>query len=627
MKWYFPSNNNADINGISNSGVETFQGTPLKSLAREICQNSLDAAQSTQTVEVEFMPFSLDIEDFPDADSLKKAFVASINFWSSQSSKKTVDFFERAIKMIDSGSIPFLRVSDFNTSGLLGSKEEFNTPWCNLTKSSGTSDKSGTSGGSFGIGKFAPFACSEFRTVFYSTLDTENVTAFQGISRITSFRQEENDEITIGVGYYGAPNNRPVHSQLSLDPKFRRSTNQTGTDIFISGFKFYSMDWKADVIASILDGFLYAIYNENLIVRVDDVTICKDTLPLLLSEYQTSLSENADKYYLVLTSSDTVWYETNFKNHGKIRLGLIIQAEMHRKVAMIRRTGMKIMDRGNISGIIPFAGVMLIEGEKVNDYLRKLENPQHTKWEPDRMEPIELIPQARQYIRDLINFIIDCLDKLKKEDATDEIDPDVGEYLPDDVEHDPTADKHRIESLSDTIKSIEKTIPPKKNINNSLLNDGDNEVDDQNGEIHSEENSSGAGHNDGKSSGSNDGAGYSAGFGEGVNPRENMKNLVGISAKKVRVVCLNRTTGEYSITFVPAETAENGHLDLFLSAESQNYDAPILSAVDLANPSVKVKGNKVTGLSFVADIPIRIKTVLDFSDYCSMEVKAYGYKA
>ena len=44
MKWNFPSNNKGDIIGIGHSGIETYQGTPLKSLAREICQNSLDAA-------------------------------------------------------------------------------------------------------------------------------------------------------------------------------------------------------------------------------------------------------------------------------------------------------------------------------------------------------------------------------------------------------------------------------------------------------------------------------------------------------------------------------------------------------------------------------------------------------
>ena len=44
QKWNFPSNNYGQIFGIADSGVETFKGTTIKSLAREICQNSLDAA-------------------------------------------------------------------------------------------------------------------------------------------------------------------------------------------------------------------------------------------------------------------------------------------------------------------------------------------------------------------------------------------------------------------------------------------------------------------------------------------------------------------------------------------------------------------------------------------------------
>ena len=53
---------------------------------------------------------------------------------------------------------------------------------------------------------------------------------------------------------------------------------------------------------------------------------------------------------------------------------------------MVRRTGMKITDKGNINGLIPFAGVLYIEGDKLNEYLRTLENPQHTKWEIERAE-------------------------------------------------------------------------------------------------------------------------------------------------------------------------------------------------------------------------------------------------
>lgn len=628
MNWYFPSNNNAEINGISNPGAETFQGTPLKSLAREICQNSLDAALPEKVVKIEFEPFSMSCKEFPDADSLKYAFCSSKEFWNLQENKKTVEFFERAIKMIESNDIPFLRISDFNTSGLLGSKEDYNSPWCNLTKSSGASDKSGTSGGSFGIGKFAPFVCSEFRTVFYSTLDTESITASQGISRITSFRRDDG-ETTIGVGYYGAPDNKPVNSQIHLDPTFRRQTDQTGTDIYIAGFRFHSTDWKADIIASVLDGFLHAVLKGNLIVHIADVVISKDTLPLLLNEYRTSITENADKYYTVLTSQDTVWYETDYKNHGLIKLGLIIQPEMHRKVAMIRKTGMKIMDRGNVSGVIPFAGVMLIEGNQVNDYLRNLENPQHTKWEPDRIEPKTAIPQAKQYLADLLNYIRDCLEKLKQEDTSDEINPDVGEYLPDEVEDDTSTDSNPKESLLDTIKSYEKTLPPKRLFNNNSSIDEADDIIDEDGTIPIDDRDSGINHIEKEDSGGGGGGsgGDNEGGGDGTNSNERAKALTGVAATKIRVVCLNKDSGEYSITFVPAETADNGVMDLFLSAESQNYGAPILEVVGLSNPTISVENNRITGLTFIKDNPIRIKVVLDFKDYCSMEVKAYGNKA
>ena len=632
MRWSFPSNNKGDINGIGNSGVETFQGTPLKSLAREICQNSLDAALEGKTVEVEFMPFALDVGEFPDADSLEKAFKASLDFWSIQSVKKATDFFERAIKMMESGSIPFLRISDFNTTGLKGSKSEYNTPWCNLTKSSGASDKAGTSGGSFGIGKFAPFACSEFRTVFYSTLDIDNVTAFQGISRITSFRRKEDDDITVGVGYYGADNNQPVYSQLNLDPHFRREKKQTGTDIFLAGFRFYSTDWKDSIITSVLDGFLYAVFTGKLIVRVSDVVINKDTLPALIAEYQTSLIENADKYYTVLTSDDTVWYEVDFKNHGTVRLGLIIQSdkhqiEMHRKVAMIRKTGMKIMDRGNISGIIPFAGVMLIEGEKINDFLRYLENPQHTKWEAERMEPKSQVPFARAYIKELVDYIKDCLEKLKQDSDIDEIDPDVGEYLPDECDIDSGDDNHETESLPDTIKSFEVTVPPRNNAKTSVFTEGDETtIDDEKGDVVEEDPDSGAGHKGGNERSGGSGGGSSDGDGGDENPKEHHKSLVGITASKVRVVCLNKAAGEYSITFVPTSSAENGRFDLFLSAESQDYDAPIISAIGMGQPPLTVAGNHISGLSFTANTPVRLKVTIDYRDYCSMEVKAYGNK-
>lgn len=42
-RWNFSNANELGIQGISNSGVETFKGKIMESLTREICQNSLDA--------------------------------------------------------------------------------------------------------------------------------------------------------------------------------------------------------------------------------------------------------------------------------------------------------------------------------------------------------------------------------------------------------------------------------------------------------------------------------------------------------------------------------------------------------------------------------------------------------
>ena len=200
-KWNFPSNNHSQTIGIADSGVETFKGTPIKSLAREICQNSLDARlDNSQPARIEFETFEIDPKTIPDAGNLKDVFNRCLEFWKVQDSNQARKFFNQAIKDMNRTSIKCLRISDFNTSGLTGSHEEYNSPWCNLTKSSGTSNKSGGHGGSFGIGKFAPFACSSLRTVFYSTYDINKTSASQGVSRLTTFKNKKGDT-TQGIGF------------------------------------------------------------------------------------------------------------------------------------------------------------------------------------------------------------------------------------------------------------------------------------------------------------------------------------------------------------------------------------------------------------------------------------------
>ena len=53
--WFFPSIGYGEMEGFSNPGLEMFKGEPIRAMAREICQNSLDAVRNpNKPVLVEF---------------------------------------------------------------------------------------------------------------------------------------------------------------------------------------------------------------------------------------------------------------------------------------------------------------------------------------------------------------------------------------------------------------------------------------------------------------------------------------------------------------------------------------------------------------------------------------------
>lgn len=359
-------------------------------------------------------------------------------------------------------------------------------------------------------------------------------------------------------------------------------------------------------------------------VKVDDIIISSKTLPSIVSEYKEYFTENADKYYEIITTVDKP-IEHNFNNMGVVKLWLDIKPEMHRKIAMVRQTGMKIMDRGGISANIPFAGLLYIEGDGINNFLRTLENPQHTKWEPERYMNRHY---AQNIIRQLIDFIKEELDKLKQNDDTYEIDPSVGEYLPDEAEDDSNQNETTEENITDVIKGIEKRVVSTTSITNRSTNDLERKdmIDDETGDEIQEEPSSGSGHNNGQNGGSDGGRGDDSGKGIGTNPEERKKKLVGIEPLKARTVCLNKSNGEYSIIFVPTSSATDGCIKLYLSAESQDYDANIIKVMGIGQKEIVAEKNVIKNIVFTENTPVRLKVTIDFHDYCSMEVDAYGYK-
>ena len=618
MKWFFPQNSTGTLNGLNHPGIEIFLGTPYKSLAREICQNSLDAAANDNPVYVEFQRRAVATSDIPDIDGLRKAFTQSMKFWKSEKVKITpaVDFFDEALCRANKQEIDILIVRDFYTRGLTGSQKPYNSAWSNLIKSSGVSDKMPTDGGSFGIGKYAPFACSFFRTVLYSTLDEESVMAGQGVIRLPSYENEK-DVLCDGIGYFGVECN-PLLEQLLIGGVKKRMAGAMGTDITILGFKC-SGDWESEIIISVIDSFLDAIFRNKLRVKVQDVDINKDTLGSLIEKFKGRFSGSwfADEYYWILTSGETKWFTKEFFGEPEaVKLGLQIREGLHRRVAMVRKTGMKIMDRGRISGIIPFAGVMRIEGTEINRKLRLLENPQHDRWEHERGENPA---QAKNLLKEISRLITSSLDELKGQETEESVDPGVGDYLPHQTDEE-LGKRTKEESLAMEIRQVEQTIvkkPLRRRKRSNLQDEGAEDIDiEKNGDMEEQEE---------VHSNVDDGGEGGCGDGHRDERHKQPSKKVSVDIKCARVMCQNCVKGEYVINLTPSQNMKSGWIYLNVVAETERYKAEIIKAYSDMRELV-VDGNEIHGIDFIKNKKSQIQVILAYHDFCSLEVSAYGYK-
>lgn len=78
--------------------------------------------------------------------------------------------------------------------------------------------------------------------------------------------------------------------------------------------------------------------------------------------------------------------------------------------------------------------------------------------------------------------------------------------------------------------------------------------------------------------------------------------------------------------FVPSVSASDGCLKLYLSAESQDYEAKVIKAMAIGQKSIAAEGNIIKNIEFTEGTPVKLRVTIDYHDYCSMEVAAYGYK-
>ena len=235
-KWHFSAS--SKFEGFNDAGIETFAGERMASLAREVIQNSLDAAEDPKKmnkVTVEFDMVNIPTGEFFEIDGLKSA----IGGCKAErlADDKAQRFLSKAEEVLEKNSIPCLRITDFGTTGLEGAVDDQLGQWFAIMYGTGIGAKGGNeaAGGSFGIGKHAPFALSDLRTVFYSTHYRGSERA-QGKTILMS-RTTEGGDFQSATGFYGLGSRIPLEGVEYPSWLKRAGTpSEYGTQITYSGF-------------------------------------------------------------------------------------------------------------------------------------------------------------------------------------------------------------------------------------------------------------------------------------------------------------------------------------------------------------------------------------------------------
>lgn len=642
-KWRFADNNYGRENGLDTSDMETFKKDPTAALAREIAQNSIDAAFGDKPVKLEFKLFEISRDGIPGISALGEEIRCTYESVENDNKDK------KPLGVINSNisreTIKCLRISDYNTTGLIGvSTNKRNTLFCNLTKGSGVSVKTGTSGGSKGIGKFVAFVASMINTVFYSTVTVEGEEGYIGICKLRS-RPIPNDPdlMTDGTGYYAeGERNAPIQGELILDNDFHRGHDEPGTDIFIIGFND-SEEWRNTIISKILESFMVAIYRDRLEVVIDDITLNSKSMGKII--YESGVLANRGKkerrgieaQYELLTQDESKGvYSSDLTIGSNSVITVYVKQYSSKEIdratkqcVMIRYPYMKIC-RTTGHSFLPYSSLCIINDNELNCRLRAIENPQHTDWELKRLDDDKLEKKkTKELKKEMDNSIDDYIEEVLKQSSAEKTDFEgAGEFLPTEVElggddagsllQDPNKDSVQVSP----VKKVVPTTPKQGKLGNNA--EGyDFDTGDQEGFGDGKIPSPGGQNSEPNPDSEHEPHDSDTNGGEGDT---SMLRRVALSGMKYKFIVTDKNQGEYVVKFISAYDEDNCEMTIrqFGAAEDK-YPVSIKSATVNGNECM-VKEGKIVNFKLVAEEKYTVSCKVDVKTMFAGEVVMYAYR-
>ncbi len=418
--------------GFNDSVTTTFKGHPAYSLARESIQNIIDAIDDkTKPVIAEFNLKKIKGHELPDYGQLAEVFECCKKYYNNNQS--SVDFFSKAHKALKQNQeINILTIADYNTIGMPGDDDDINGNYYNFLKSSGASQKSGGSGGSFGLGKGAYYAASSFHTIFVSSIYGKDKHVFQGKLRLVTHKR--NGIKYQSTGSFGYEKQLPVRNINDIPALFRRT--EKGTDISIIGF-YETANWEEVITFSVLTNFWLAILKNKLVVRVGNLEISSKTLDKLMfdkfNEFdkETDDNQNPLQPYMAYISESSIVFRESLPVLGLVSLKILLKENYNKRVSFFRLTGMQIK-KVKYPLPNPFSAVFECDNEEGNTILRAMENPQHNQWDPEnaREKTDEIYNNSKKAEKEMREFIRASLRQVFTAKDDEELNvPGLSKYL------------------------------------------------------------------------------------------------------------------------------------------------------------------------------------------------------
>jgi hypothetical protein len=441
--WQHPVDTSDQWDGFNEPGIEHFAGSPIRHLAREVNQNALDAGEA-DIVDVRIRLHEVDVSSIPHLSelkaNLKSCYEASLN-----ESKKAEIFFKAAQDELKKHKISVLEISDYHTRGMKGPSEN-GTPFYAFMKAKGQSRKgSDTATGSYGIGKFAPYAVSKLRTIFISTVYQEDSGIYTQLTQGKSILMSHDmaGKRKQGVGFWGIREKcQPVSGVVSGLPDWiQRTISETdlpkskGSKLTVLGFDA-AKNWEEHLAVSVAENFFGAIADGKLRVEVDGKYILDQTTIraffdndeirniIKTQKGEPEQFDNSKNYLATYQGGvEVITEETEQRELGLCQVKILIGENLPKKICALRN-GMFITDSLNrlksFSDFKDFMAVFHCQSTKGNELLRSMEPPRHDDFEPERIPTKEEQKRGAKALVDLAKWIREML-KLHAKDPVSEV--------------------------------------------------------------------------------------------------------------------------------------------------------------------------------------------------------------